>query len=66
MKGIIIKSIGAICFFAALKDAAYFADAAMKGKESKLANDFDSVKEAVREKRASRKAKASSEETEVS
>lgn len=67
MKGIIFKTIGAIAFFAAVSDASFFADAALNGEQSKLAKDFETVKEAVREKRASRKAaKAAEKESEVS
>lgn len=56
MKGIIFKTIGAIAFFAAVKDATMFADAAMNGKSSKLAKDFDDIADTIREKRAARKA----------
>lgn len=66
MKGFIIKTIGAVCFFAALSDAAFFADAAVKGKDSRLAADIDEIKEAVREKRAAKKAKAANEAEVVS
>lgn len=62
MKNIVIKTIGALAFFAALRDATFFADAAMNGEHSKFAKDIETVKEAVREKRASRKAKAAKEE----
>lgn len=65
MKNMVFKTIGALAFFAAVSDAAFFADAALNGKESKLAHDFDSLKESVREKRAAKK-KAKSEEPEVS
>jgi hypothetical protein len=67
MKNLIFKTVGALCFFSALSSAATYADAALNGKESKLAKDFDSVKTMVREKRASRKAaKAAEKESEVS
>ena len=64
MKNIVIKTIGAVCFFTALSDAAFFADAAVKGKDSRLAADIEDIKEAVREKRekrAAKKAKAANE-----
>ena len=64
MKGLVIKTIGAVCFFAALSDAVFFADAAVKGKDSRLAADIEDIKEAVREKRekrAAKKAKADNE-----
>jgi sialic acid synthase SpsE len=65
MKGIIIKTIGAICFFAALSDATFFADAAMNGKDSRLAADLDEIKETVNKKRAARKAAKKADEPEV-
>lgn len=65
MKGIIFKTIGALCCVAAIKEAVYFGDAAFNGKESTLAKDFDSFKESVREKRAAKKGK-SADEPEVS
>ena len=52
MRGLIIKTIGAVAFFAAVSDAAFFADAAVKGKDSRLAADLDEIKNYVKKKKA--------------
>ena len=63
MKNMIFKIAGAALFFSAITNAATYADAAVNGKDSKLAKDFDGIIDTVKQRREKKRAE---KETEVS